>query len=99
MFAKPAIRAGRLVGRKKRLPPAGTDWLREKNLNNCTPQPNATETVCFSNRRLNIIKLKTHESDKASVEFHEALPSPNALRSVAEDIQINQTGTRVHKDI
>lgn len=39
------------------------------------------------------------KATKATVEFHESLPSPNALRSLAEDIQINQNGTRIHKEI
>lgn len=53
----------------------------------------------------NVIAVRAHfnrkpkKATKASVGFHEALPRPHALRSVAEDIQINQTGTRIHEDI
>lgn len=39
------------------------------------------------------------KATKASVEFHETLPRPHALSSAAVDIQINQAGTRIRKDI
>lgn len=39
------------------------------------------------------------KATKAWAGFHETLPSPNALRSVAEDIHMNQAGTRMQKDI
>lgn len=32
------------------------------------------------------------------MEFRETLPSPHALRSVAEGIQMKQPGTRIHKE-
>lgn len=32
------------------------------------------------------------KATEASGEFHQTLPSPNARRSVAEGIQISQTG-------
>lgn len=41
---------------------------------------------------------KALKATKASMEFHEILPSPHALRSVAEGIQMKQPGTRIHKD-
>lgn len=45
------------------------------------------------------LTIKGMKATKASVEFHEALPGPHAPRPLADDIQISQTETRIHKAI
>lgn len=101
---QPAIRAGRRVGKEKENAPAtGGEGLQEKILNTEHLVQTLQRVIstkdcayCFESSWLYVSSEKKRQNP--SVEFNETLPGPHALRSVAEDIQTNQAGTRIHTD-